>query len=1210
MTNAILNITDGTLAGTVSLINGPFYLQEWQPAITDYKEGGVYVDSPLSDGSRIVFKRFANALERFVVAHDAESPDDAAVDMQKLLGLLERASDYWISNGRKGSIIYLEARAHGETGTRYANIISGRVPSTSNLFSQPFMQQDCTVVQDNMNVIVERGHWRGAPPGGAVSVPLPAPVSEDNYLLAGDFDDGPQSSAKWTTANSPTVVYTNALTYKGAYSARITGTAGAERGIYQDVGTIFLTSGAEYTVSAWVNVQTGGAQLKAWDGGGFTNGVSDSTTESGWQKLTVQKTATASGIRVGLLTDSSFYTVAYFSGAFLGRIFGQSLQTRFSAPVLVSNYYGQTHLTHIFTHDVVGAGFSSNLLDSDLPYSILPTGAAVGDFVYFGSKVSNDIGGPFSSIAFNLGQAAGSVNAQILTNTSFESNFTGWTTNKYYTSCGTVQRTSAYGAYSGSFAARLSYPNYSCIPQNVAVLPYTGYLDILGFSTGPHTISGTSVRFGGRFKWDRTIRVDYIDEIWSALLVLKIKWYSAGGALAGTDEKVIPIWAVGVEVVSSDWTYGEIIGQKPAGATNCHAEVVLRVNQEFAKPSSRESSGDPPLGFLFDVASLREPAADFDVDWEYWNGSSWTGLTVRDNTENFTIPGLNVVSWQIPDDWERNTINSSLCYWVRAEIASLSGTFLEPEQNITHPYVVAQPYVDIPSDGLGGDLSALGRLHIRNEGGPFDDTTSIRVTAGANDVFANHDTSTLTTGGATGIMAADRSIGLRFENIQIPQGAKIYRAQLWVTPAGYESPQSNDENAWIDLHLEDADNPSLWASYADYNGRALTTEHGEQNLSYSVWSTWVDWSNKVNIGLAGAVQEVVDRAGWSPGNAMHVRIKEKPEYLFDRYETDIEREFSFYETAADSWELEIFYVQNETYTTTVVAGTRNLSRGDMFNAYINMRPSSQNGIKVAGAGMLGDAHVAVPNRSAIVFNMTDPNAPAFTRRGRVTIPRQIADHYTGTFRTFLRVSHDFNRTGSYETSLYMRFYAGPSVIKTKTVSTGSDTPQFIDMGQVTIPELTSLDSITIDIYLSRPDVTLSANEKGYIHDLVLIPADEWVGEFTSRSPYVSGQLNADRIMQIDSIDPGRGHIEALLLDENTGLKRGALSHSANKLAFDPKETTSYRLWLLAISDTFLDWQGEILVSGPDVERRGGLSGAVHSVQFYSLPTYLSLRGAR
>jgi hypothetical protein len=56
------------------------------------------------------------------------------------------------------------------------------------------------------------------------------------------------------------------------------------------------------------------------------------------------------------------------------------------------------------------------------------------------------------------------------------------------------------------------------------------------------------------------------------------------------------------------------------------------------------------------------------VTWEYWNGSAWTALEgAVDNTNAFATTGTNGASWDLPWDWEKNTVNAlGPFYWVRA----------------------------------------------------------------------------------------------------------------------------------------------------------------------------------------------------------------------------------------------------------------------------------------------------------------------------------------------------------------------------------------------------------------------------------------------------------------------------------------------------------------------------------------------------------------
>jgi len=49
--------------------------------------------------------------------------------------------------------------------------------------------------------------------------------------------------------------------------------------------------------------------------------------------------------------------------------------------------------------------------------------------------------------------------------------------------------------------------------------------------------------------------------------------------------------------------------------------------------------------------------------WEYWNGTTWTTLTVVDGTTNFTATGS--VTWTAPAGWATTAVNGVTMYWVR-----------------------------------------------------------------------------------------------------------------------------------------------------------------------------------------------------------------------------------------------------------------------------------------------------------------------------------------------------------------------------------------------------------------------------------------------------------------------------------------------------------------------------------------------------------------
>src|SRR3990170_8835714 len=94
-----LKITDGTTS--ISLIaddsygKGPFYLNSWRQAVAQPKGGGVFQQSALSDGRRIISKQWENVIDTFTL-HIGDVDQDSLIDsLQDLRELLEKAVQYW-----------------------------------------------------------------------------------------------------------------------------------------------------------------------------------------------------------------------------------------------------------------------------------------------------------------------------------------------------------------------------------------------------------------------------------------------------------------------------------------------------------------------------------------------------------------------------------------------------------------------------------------------------------------------------------------------------------------------------------------------------------------------------------------------------------------------------------------------------------------------------------------------------------------------------------------------------------------------------------------------------------------------------------------------------------------------------------------------------------------------------------------------------------
>lgn len=151
--------------------------------------------------------------------------------------------------------------------------------------------------------------------------------------------------------------------------------------------------------------------------------------------------------------------------------------------------------------------------------------------------------------------------------------------------------------------------------------------------------------------------------------------------------------------------------------------------------------------------------------------------------------------------------------------------------------------------------------------GTTEVTNIYYVSASADDAWENlgGTVSITATGNGDGpTFDRDNHIGLRFPNVTIPQGTTITAAYL-------RFPQlfnySGFSNILGQVHAQNVDNASQFTTTSnDVSGRARTTAFiNNPGADANPWTT-----GNTNRGLAVTtlVQEVVNRGGWSSGNAM------------------------------------------------------------------------------------------------------------------------------------------------------------------------------------------------------------------------------------------------------------------------------------------------------------------------------------------------------
>lgn len=110
----------------------------------------------------------------------------------------------------------------------------------------------------------------------------------------------------------------------------------------------------------------------------------------------------------------------------------------------------------------------------------------------------------------------------------------------------------------------------------------------------------------------------------------------------------------------------------------------------------------------------------------------------------------------------------------------------------------------------------------------------------------------------------EQYVGMRFQNINVPQGAQISNAKLifHADATDFGTSQLN-----IYFGAEDIDDASVFTSTAyDISNRTLTT-------SQVTWADgsvpgWTSGNNYDSPDLSAIVQELVDRNGWQSGNSM------------------------------------------------------------------------------------------------------------------------------------------------------------------------------------------------------------------------------------------------------------------------------------------------------------------------------------------------------
>lgn len=183
---AKLEISDGTTTVNLIALGTGFHLVDWNPQIIQPKEGGVFQDSPIAPGRRLVFAVDATAIESFDLDLNNEDQNGLIEQSQDLIRLLNKARAYQTAEFQTDPV-WIRARAECEDNDRFALVINWAIPNLDNPYAPPFFVAQELATMEDISLQLERGHWAGLRPGSVNTTALSV-VEAFNSINLGTVD--------------------------------------------------------------------------------------------------------------------------------------------------------------------------------------------------------------------------------------------------------------------------------------------------------------------------------------------------------------------------------------------------------------------------------------------------------------------------------------------------------------------------------------------------------------------------------------------------------------------------------------------------------------------------------------------------------------------------------------------------------------------------------------------------------------------------------------------------------------------------------------------------------------------------------------------------------------------------------------------------------------------------------------------------------------
>lgn len=628
----LLRITDGeTIIDLLGSESG-FELEDpyWIPKIAQRKGGGVFQDSSLAPGRRLVHQEYENAIEQIPLSVRGRDQAHAIATINQLLSLAKQSGDAGVNGFEFIDDVWIEVRpACNSCNTGYAHVIKMEIPELGSPFSQPFFSASNFAQMDGITLVIEREPlWRSLEPGTGESV-----TAQSKQLW--DYDEG------WTLYNSlgavpdlpaPTGVY-RVIAVGDATLIAAPNDSGAGNDVYysDDHGETWAasTGGSNVNIGDVLVLSDGSILLSDDDNSdrilkstdnGATFSVASGTIGGGplVQLLNGNLLGAYNGDDVYRSTDGGSTWTTTGSPGTSGTLY------RF----IVSPVTG-TVIAHIRFNAPNGISVFYRSVDSGLSWSVVFTFPEPAQSLIVSNRSHNmvsDEDGNFYAIN-SIGDIYKSADDGItwdIVNTALQS--TGYvmfvdSDNALYAviDTGGGGNTIIYKSTDGGTGLSQVFSfTGEFTPSNMAESDdgdlYIGGLAVSASNGGFAYLIDDAEEFG-----TSTGDKLYIANKHNIAQLTHI--FVADGSIYGTN--IFPITAA-FSMFPAVPAVGDII--------------------YFGSESSVPNSG-PFGGLRLYITNPLTSTHNFTIVWEYWNGAAWTTLTVQNNTQSFTRIGYNSIHW-------------------------------------------------------------------------------------------------------------------------------------------------------------------------------------------------------------------------------------------------------------------------------------------------------------------------------------------------------------------------------------------------------------------------------------------------------------------------------------------------------------------------------------------------------------------------------------